>query len=81
MTARKVPLMLPDDILGYLASMAARRRTDIPTLIARAVERDVRADAKRLNKHDPYTPRPALNELDRELSLARRAGFRARRTA
>ena len=74
---RKIPLMLPEEVLGYLASMSARRRSDTPSLIAKAIEKDVRADAKRLRKQDPYEPRPALQHLDSELTRARREGFRA----
>lgn len=79
MTARKVPLMIPENVWGSLATLAARRHTDVPTLINKAVDEwlktqtvDLRARRQRARAARAMVS-PEVDALAEELYEARRA--------
>jgi hypothetical protein len=82
MTARKVPLMIPEDVWGHLATLAARRHTDIPSLINQVVADwvksqrvDLRAERRRdrAQRTPNIEPGSPLDVLAEELYEARTA--------
>lgn len=77
MTARKIPLTIPEEVWGRLATLAARRHTDVPSLIAVAIDLWVTGQSDdlrtRRTKRRGLQPGSSLDALAEELYAARQA--------